>query len=73
MAHDIADTCRACRQRQRQAPKNMPTPRLSVTFNEYGQVDLPCVGAHSGAFDRRVPEVFRRWSHGKQGTPGRVE
>eukprot|EP00959_Pyramimonas_sp_CCMP1952_P052880 1105928-Pyramimonas_sp.AAC.1 len=44
MAHDIVDTCRACRMWQRPAPKNMPTMRLSLTFNEYVQVDLLFVG-----------------------------
>eukprot|EP00959_Pyramimonas_sp_CCMP1952_P083582 1747292-Pyramimonas_sp.AAC.1 len=39
MAHDIVDTCRACLMWQRPAPKNMPTMRLSLTFNEYVQVD----------------------------------
>eukprot|EP00959_Pyramimonas_sp_CCMP1952_P156123 3265312-Pyramimonas_sp.AAC.1 len=44
MAHDIVGTCRACRQWQSPAPNNMPTVRVSLTFNEYVQVDLLFVG-----------------------------
>ena len=44
MTHDIVGTCKARRQCQRPAPKNMPILRLSLTFNECVQVDLLFVG-----------------------------
>ena len=41
---EIVDTCRACREWQRPAPKNMATLRISNQFNEYVEIDLLFVG-----------------------------
>eukprot|EP00959_Pyramimonas_sp_CCMP1952_P154543 3232913-Pyramimonas_sp.AAC.1 len=38
MAHEIVDTCSACRQWQRLALENMSSLRLSFTCNEYVHV-----------------------------------
>jgi len=41
---EIMDTCRACREWQRPAPKDMATLRISIQFNEYIEIDLLFVG-----------------------------